>query len=41
MSDEMKRAIILLTVLLVIIVLTAIIAPCDGSCDIAEEVRRG
>jgi hypothetical protein len=41
MSDDTKRAIILLTMLLVIVVLTAIVAPCDGSCDIAEEVRRG
>lgn len=41
MSDETKRAIILLTVLFIILVLTAIVAPCDGSCDIAEEVARG
>lgn len=41
MSEETKRAIILLTVLFIIFVLTAIVAPCDGSCTVAEEVRRG
>jgi hypothetical protein len=39
--DEIKRAVILLAVLLTICVLTAIVAPCDGSCSVAEEVRRG
>ena len=41
MSDDTKRIIILLTMLFVIFVLTAIVAPCDGSCSVAEEVRRG
>lgn len=40
-KDEIKRAIILLTLIVLLIILSAIVAPCDGSCDIAEEVRRG
>jgi len=39
--DEIKRATILLLLIVSIIVITAIIAPCDGSCSVAEEVRRG
>lgn len=39
--DEIKRATILLLLIVSIIVITAIIAPCDGSCTIEEEVRRG
>jgi hypothetical protein len=39
--DEIKRAIILLLLIVSIFAITAIIAPCDGSCPIEEEVRRG
>ena len=37
----MKRETILLLLLLAIFVASAIYAPCDGSCSVAEEVRRG
>ena len=37
----MKRETILLLLLLAIFVVSAIYAPCDGSCSVAEEVRRG
>ena len=39
--DEIKRATILLLLIVSIFVITAIIAPCDNSCPIEEEVRRG
>ena len=39
--DEIKRATILLLLIVSIIVITAIIAPCDNSCSQSEEVRRG
>ena len=41
MSDDTKRAAILLTLIVLFIILSAIVAPCDGSCSVAEEVRRG
>ena len=41
MSDPLKRAFVWLLLIAVMFVLAAIIAPCDGSCDIAEEVARG
>lgn len=37
----MKRNAILLILFLLVLAATAIYAPCDGSCGVAEEVRRG
>ena len=37
----MKRATILLLILLGIYLAAAAFAPCDGSCSQSEEVRRG
>ena len=39
--DEATRAAILLGLLLAICAIAAIVAPCDGACTVAEEVRRG
>lgn len=39
--DEIKRATILLLLMLAAFIAAAIIAPCDNSCPIEEEVRRG
>ena len=41
MSDPMKRALVWLLLIALMFVLAAIIAPCDGSCTVAEEVARG
>lgn len=41
MSDATKRAAIWLSLIVLIFILAAIVAPCDGSCPIAEEVARG
>jgi len=37
----MKRETILLLLMLAAYLAAAIVAPCDGSCSVAEEVRRG
>lgn len=37
----MKRETILLLLMLAAYFAAAIVAPCDGSCSVAEEVRRG
>lgn len=37
----MKRKTILLLLMLAAFIAAAIVAPCDGSCSVAEEVRRG
>lgn len=37
----MKRETILLILFLLVLAATAVYAPCDGSCSVAEEVRRG
>ena len=37
----MKRETILLLLMLAAFIAAAIYAPCDGSCRVAEEVRRG
>ncbi|MFN9958747.1 MAG: hypothetical protein ACK55I_37120 [bacterium] len=37
----MKRETILLLLMLAAFIASAIYAPCDGSCSVAEEVRRG
>jgi len=39
--DEVRRAAILLGLILAIIALAAAYAPCDGSCTVADEVRYG
>jgi hypothetical protein len=39
--DEATRAAILLGLILAVCIAAAIVAPCDGSCSVAEEVRRG
>ena len=41
MSDPLKRALVWLLLIALMFVLAAIIAPCDGSCSVAEEVARG
>ena len=41
MSDPMKRALVWLLLIALMFVLAAIVAPCDGSCTVAEEVARG
>lgn len=40
-NDEIKRAAILLTLIVLLIILSAIVAPCDGACTLDEEVARG
>ena len=37
----MKRETILLILFLLVLTATAVYAPCDGSCSVTEEVRRG
>jgi hypothetical protein len=39
--DEATRAAILLGLIFAVCIAAAIVAPCDGSCTVAEEVRRG
>lgn len=39
--DEIKRATILLLIILGLYLAAAAFAPCDGSCPIEEEMRRG
>jgi hypothetical protein len=39
--DEARRAVMLGLLILAVCIAAAIVAPCDGSCPIAEEVRRG
>lgn len=41
MNDPLKRALVWLLLIAAMFVLAAIVAPCDGSCTVAEEVRRG
>jgi|APGre2960657404_1045060.scaffolds.fasta_scaffold624344_2 hypothetical protein len=40
-KDEVKRATILLTLIVLLIILSAIVAPCDGACTLEEEARSG
>ena len=37
----MKRDTILLLIIVALFIAAAVYAPCDGSCSITEEVRRG
>lgn len=39
--DEVIRTAILFALILAVCIAAAIVAPCDGSCTLAEEVRRG
>ena len=39
--DDARRTAILAALLLAVFAFAAWVAPCDGACTVAEEVRRG